>query len=287
MTAITFIEPDTVADVLEILSANSGAHIVAGGQILVEQLAARQIAPHTLISLRRVSRLCGLSNSIDGSVLIGSMTTHRVLAETNFLRGSHKLLSEAARQIAGPAIRNVATIGGSICCADARLDYPAVLTALDACVRIVGPAGERTLSILDFYAQKGIRDDELLVEVRLPPSPAHSLTLYERVARCEQDMPIFSVAIHASMKRDLCCAVAIAVGSCGPAPVRLTSVERRLRDTSLNENDIADACVSVAEHLNVHDDVRATATYRRMLAPRVVARALRTIAKSIETDHLG
>ncbi|MGE4661029.1 MAG: FAD binding domain-containing protein, partial [Arenicellales bacterium] len=213
MTDITFIEPDTVPDVLEILSHNSGAHIVAGGQFLVEQLVAHKIVPHTLISLRRVSRLCGFTHSSDGSVLIGAMTTHRAIAETDCLRGSHRLLSEAARQIAGPAIRNVATIGGSICCADASLDYPAVLATLDACVRIVGPAGERTLPILDFYAQKGIRDEELLVEVQLPPSPTHSLALYERVVRCEQDVPILSVALHISMKRNVCCAAAIGLGS--------------------------------------------------------------------------
>lgn len=286
MRMVSFFEPDSVAEVMRILAAEPEARVVAGGQTLVEQLNARRISPRVLISLRRIADLKGLRRTADGTVVIGAMATHRAIVEADCLVGGHTLLAMAARQIASPAVRNVATIGGSVCRVDPNLDYPAVLLALDASMCIAAPGGERETQIADFYAHngdRGLRPDELLLQIKLPSQPARSLAIYERVTRCAQDMPIISAALIVTMDGSVCREVRIGVGSCGPAPLRLRQAEIRLEGTSLSDADITQACRLSDNEISPINDVRASAAYRRMLVPRLLERALRRCSAVLAT----
>ena len=76
------------------------------------------------------------------------------------------------------------------------------------------------------------------------------------------------------MRGDRCETLKVALGSCGPKPVRVGSAEQRLIGTSLSDSDISAACNLLREAASPTDDVRGTADYKMMLIPRLVSRAV-------------
>jgi carbon-monoxide dehydrogenase medium subunit len=108
-----YLEPDTLSEAIEILAEDDEARCFAGGATLVAMMNAELVEPSTLIGLRRISELKGISQENE-HIRIGAMTSHAHFASAEQLLGNAFVVRDAARQIAHPAIRNMGTIGGSI-----------------------------------------------------------------------------------------------------------------------------------------------------------------------------
>jgi 4-hydroxybenzoyl-CoA reductase subunit beta len=118
----TFHAPRTVQQAAELLAsaAPGGAMLVAGGTDLLPNMKRRQQMPGTLIGLRRVAELRGVSNA-DG-MTIGAGVTLTELVRDVRVRTSYAGLWQAASQVATPHLRNMGTIGGNLCL-DTRCNY--------------------------------------------------------------------------------------------------------------------------------------------------------------------
>jgi CO/xanthine dehydrogenase FAD-binding subunit len=82
-----------------------------------------------------------------------------------------KALRDCLENIAGVQLRNVATIGGNICCPSRILDTSAPLTALDAQFELRNAQTSRWVSAARFYSgqeRTALKPQELLTRVRLP-----------------------------------------------------------------------------------------------------------------------
>jgi aerobic carbon-monoxide dehydrogenase medium subunit len=77
------------------------------------------------------------------------------------------------------------------------------------------------------------------------------------------------------MAGESCTGIAIAVGACGPKPVRLAEAEHELVGSALDDASLSAAGRLLAEAADPVDDVRASADYRRLVIPRLVRRAVR------------
>jgi CO/xanthine dehydrogenase FAD-binding subunit len=74
-------------------------------------------------------------------------------------------------QIAGPQLRNIATIGGNICYSESRLDASAPLVALDAQYELRSAQSSRWISASRFSSLPGppaLKPQELLTRIRVP-----------------------------------------------------------------------------------------------------------------------
>src|SRR6187549_2899163 len=140
----------SLADVHRLLAANPGAKLLAGGHSLIPLLKLRLAAPPALIDIGRLDELKGVTVA-DGTIRIGALTTHAALAASDELRRHCPLLSEAARQVGDPAVRNRGTIGGNVAHADPASDLPTALVALGASLEVVGARGRRTIPVADFF----------------------------------------------------------------------------------------------------------------------------------------
>ena len=93
------------------------ARLLAGGTDLVgviwENILPDEIKK--IISLKDVAPLTEISRQDDGSICIGSMVTLSEIASNDSIAGIFPALAEAAKNVASPQIRNVATIGGNVC----------------------------------------------------------------------------------------------------------------------------------------------------------------------------
>ena len=143
--------PSTVDEAVSLLAADEDARCLAGGATLVAMMNADLVMPSALVSLRHIEALRGIAADSGGGLRIGAMATHREVAGAAGLDGAHALISETARVIGHPAIRNMGTIGGSIGHGDPQADYPGALVALDAAVELRGGgrgAGRRSAGFL-------------------------------------------------------------------------------------------------------------------------------------------
>ncbi len=275
MTAAAFHRPACLDDVLALLAADEDARPLAGGQTLVPMLNLDLLAPTAIVSLADVADLRGITAHIDGSVRIGAMETHARIAASAAFAGGQTIVPQAAGQIASPAIRNFGTIGGACAHGDPVSDWPVALVAADASIEIAGPGGRRLVAAADFFLDfltTALEPGELVTAVIVPPLPGRGIHL--RFSRVDSDYATVIVACAADIGGGVCCFVRLAVGACGPAPVRVAAAEELLTGRALEPALVAEAGRMLADAVDPLDDVRGSAAYRRRILPGLVARAL-------------
>ena len=151
-----FREPSMVEEALSLLVEFKGGAIpLAGGTDLIPIMKYGLETPSTVVGLKRVSDLRGISLN-SGSVHIGAMTLLVDLLSSRTLLDNFPGLIQAVKALAAPPIWNVATIGGNICQNSRclyynqsktwRLERPACLKAKgDVCHAV--PGGSKCFSV--------------------------------------------------------------------------------------------------------------------------------------------
>jgi carbon-monoxide dehydrogenase medium subunit len=150
-----------------------GARLLAGGQSLGPMLNLRLVRPAMLVSIAHLPELGAVSESAD-AVTIGAGVTHAAIADgrTPDING---ILARIAQGIAYRAVRNLGTIGGSLCHADPAADWLTTLTALGASILTWSEAGGRSIPLAQFATgafRTALAPAEIVQAVRIPrPSP--------------------------------------------------------------------------------------------------------------------
>ena len=181
---IGYARPASLAEALELLAANEGARILAGGQTLVNVMKARAASPEAVVDLAALEDLRGIELGIDGSLDIGAMTTISDLVESPEAR-ARPIIGEVAAQIADVQVRNRGTIGGNICANDPTNHLPPLLVALDATMTIASAGGERTVGADDFFLgvyMTAAGPGEILDQRAHPSGPPRRLRVRSRSA---------------------------------------------------------------------------------------------------------
>ena len=119
--------PTTVREAAELLTAPSGAMLVAGGTDLLPNMKRRQQVPPTLIGLRRIAELRAIQSAasllgLRDGMTVGAGVTLTELVRNTRIRESYGALWQAAAQVATPHLRNMGTLGGNLCL-DTRCNY--------------------------------------------------------------------------------------------------------------------------------------------------------------------
>jgi aerobic carbon-monoxide dehydrogenase medium subunit len=246
---------------------------------LVAMMNAGLVEPAALVSLTRIPELSGIRRAADGSIMVGAATCHSAVAADVAFAGTATVLAHAASQIAGVAVRNMGTIGGAAAHADPGLDFPPALFAVDARVQLAAKSRRRALPIRDFFVDwytTALEPGEIVSGFEIPkPKPGSGL--YLKHARVAGDFAIASIAFSLSDDGE----ARVAVGSCGPTPLASTEADRLL-SKSLSADTVRRAGEILAALANPVDDVRGTAEYRKLLIPRMLARAVREITSARE-----
>jgi carbon-monoxide dehydrogenase medium subunit len=166
--------PASLAEAAATLARGSGdARLLAGGQSLGPMLNLRLVRPATLVAIAHLPELGAVAESAD-AVTIGAAVTHAAIADgrTPDIGG---ILACIAQGIAYRAVRNLGTIGGSLCHADPAADWLCTLTALGASVLTWSEAGGRSIALAQFVTgafRTALEPCEIVQAVRVPrPSP--------------------------------------------------------------------------------------------------------------------
>ncbi|MGH6988880.1 MAG: FAD binding domain-containing protein [Stellaceae bacterium] len=282
-----FFHPTNLPEALSLLSEHEGAQCLAGGATLVAMMNAGLVEPSALISLTGLSELAGIARLPDGSVRIGAMTRHAETARSTIFHAGQRVLSEAAGKIANPPVRNMGTIGGSLAFADPAADYLPALACLDAMIEVAGRDGARTLAIADFvldWYATALGPEDIITGIVVPPSPAGSVGVFEKLERTAGDFAIASVALVLAVEEGVCRVARIAIGGCAPAPIRRREAEALIEGTRFEAAAVRAAGGILAEAADPVDDVRASADYRRRVIPRLLAKTVARARAALGAD---
>ena len=243
--------------------------ILAGGQSLMPMLNMRLAQPRALIDVARAQDLAQ-ARIDDGMLRIGAAVTQATVQRRTRLAQEVPLLVQAFPHIGHYQTRNRGTVCGSIAHADPSAELPLCLAVLGGQIALRSASGRRTLAPAQFFQgplTTARRPDELVEDVRFPlarPGERHGFT---EVAMRHGDFAIVSVAAMVSAEE-----IRLGVGGVASIPwVR--------RWPRLGDNDLDDALNQLAWELEAHDDVHASAAYRRHL--------VRTLGKRLVVELQG
>ncbi len=270
-----FLRPGTLDEALQTL-AHTHATILSGGTDLFPVFTGSQLKG-PILDISALPELKGI-HAFPDYFQIGARTTWTELLAAPLPRGFDGLRA-AAREIGSIQIQNQATIAGNICNASPAADGVAALLALDAELTLASHEGTRSLALADFVSgnrKTARRPDEILTSIRIPRRWENAASSFLKLG-ARRYLVISIVMVAANLLVDSEHRIreaSICVGSCSPAAMRLTELERSLArvhaDSSLLELVTADHF----SQLSPIDDIRATATYRQDAAQTLVRRAL-------------
>ncbi len=245
--------------------------VLAGGTDLLLDLEGERADPRAVVSLRKLPW-----RTLDwnlGALTVGSTLSLRALETDPELPNRLPALHDAVRAIGGIALRNRATVGGNLGRSAPASDLIPVLLVLDAEVDLVGPDGERRMSVDRFVLgsrRTALGRAELIRSIRIPEARP-SAYLWQRV-RPANDISQVAVAVafspaHRSWR--------VALGGVPPRPTRVPEAEAALAGARPSASALADAGARLARHEALVTDRRATDEYRRTVASVLFARAVR------------
>lgn len=279
MPTFDYQAPATVEEALGLLAAGGEVRALAGGTALLLLMKQGLYWPDRLVHLGRIAALREV-RADDGGLWIGATATHRAVELSPLVRERCPLLAEAASQIACARIRNVATVGGSLCQGDPGADTAPVLAALDATAEIHGPAGTRSVPVADFARglyETVLAPDEVLVGVRVPclgeRTGGHYVKLTRRRA---MDRAIVGAAALVTLEPDdgRCEDVRLVLGGAGPRPIRAVEAEALLRGRAPTAARLGEVARAVSAAVAPTSDLVCSAAYKRHVAGVAAARAV-------------
>lgn len=222
-------------------------YVIAGGTEMVPALRIGALSPIGLVDINRNSEMRVLVQS-DSFLELGATLTHREIIESELVQKIVPVLSKTCFRVGNARVRSTGTIGGNISFAEPRSDLGTVLCALGASVVLMGPAGERVLTISQFILgafETAIGEGEVLAKVRIPlPAPDIQYWKYTFGER-----PVVGIAFE--RKADELFAV---VGAATDVP---TSISFRFDQLLVMEQWVSE--------LEIGSDLAGSADYKRRL----------------------
>lgn len=113
MRAFEYASPTTPAQALKLLIPESAP--LAGGSDLFGLMKDGVENPARLVNLKDLRDLKGIRWDPKTGLRIGALTTLDEVASDPALKFDYSVLADAFGRVAGPQIRNVATVGGNLC----------------------------------------------------------------------------------------------------------------------------------------------------------------------------
>ena len=208
--AFDYEKPRDLSEAIRLLAQGNGVgKLMAGGQSLGPMLNLRLAQPQLVIDIRGIAELNEIGER-DGSLVLGSCTTHAAIEDGRVPDITRGLMREVAANIAYRAVRNRGTIGGSLCHADPAADWVSVLVLLSAVALVEGPAGRREIEAERFVSgafATVLADDEILVGLRIPKLSSHGRWGHYKFCRKPGEFAEAISAVLVDPERGLCRAV--------------------------------------------------------------------------------
>ncbi len=284
----------SLQDAVSLLAAvGEDGKLLAGGQSLIPLMKLRLSSPSHLVDINFIPRLNTISRK-DGELTIGAMARHAEIAASDVV-SSIPILHDCAAGIADVQVRNRGTIGGSVAEADPSGDWGATLLTLRARVHCLGPAGERSVPVTDFFLDAyttTLSPGEVVRAISIDVPDPKSGGAYIAFKRCASVYASASVAVQLAMHDTKTCRDAkIVLGCVGLTALRAPEAEKELEGKELTDQLIGRAADAAMQAADPQADMRGSVPYKRMLVGSLTRRAIDIAARrrrgeSVKGGHI-
>jgi xanthine dehydrogenase iron-sulfur cluster and FAD-binding subunit A len=285
----TYLQPTSLAETLDLLqSYKASARVIAGGTDILVELQRGVKPTQTLIDITAVRDLQYIRYE-RGWLSIGALTTHNDILRSLDCQRYALPLVQACAEVGAPQIRTRATIAGNLITASPANDTITPLMALNAEVVLVSRAGERGVSLHDFYLgvrRTRLEPDELLREIRIPALSTNQRGLFLKLGlRQAQAIAVINLAFVLTFEQDIISEARITLGCLAPTIVHAKTVEAYLKGKQLEDEICREAGSLAIQDVNPIDDIRATAEYRRATLTALVTHGLQRLANNQDAER--
>jgi carbon-monoxide dehydrogenase medium subunit len=273
--AFDYVRAGSLREALNVLAAADGTKVLAGGHSLLPMMRFRLAQPPRLLDVSDLPELRGISEQRRGA-RIGAGSTYRELLESELLRERFPIIAECTEGIGDLQVRTRGTIGGSLAHADPASDMPAVMLALDATFNLRSKRGRRSVRAREFFEgpfATVLAEDELLVDIVLPPLPRSAGTAYVSQDQAASGYALAGAAAVVGLSRRTVNHAVVALTGVGEIS-RLVPAAEQLVGTRGEPDAVGRVAAAAVEGIEVGGDIHAPAEYRRHLGTVVVRRAL-------------
>jgi carbon-monoxide dehydrogenase medium subunit len=278
MSAVRYEAPRSIEQAVNLLQANPGASILAGGTDLLIQYRAGLKQPTAFVDVKRIPELVGITIDETG-LRLGAATSAADICEHREVRRLWPGLVEAVHLIGSTQIQARGTVGGNLCNGSPAADTTCALIVNRAECVIAGPRGERRVPVEQFCIgphKTVLNRDELLVELCIPRPASRTADAYLRlIPRTEMDIAVAGAGVSLTLDAaQICTAARVAIGAVGPIELLVPDAADAVIGSRLDAAALARAAAAASAAARPIDDRRGTIVYRRKVVGVLTSRAL-------------
>lgn len=280
---------DSAEEAARVISSNPKSRLLGGGTLVMRAVNEGDQSFDTVVHLNdpRMQEL-----RIEGDrLVIGAGVTMRQLLASN----DAGFLHQAARLVGGPAVRNMATVGGNLFAHHPYGDVAVALLALDAEVTLAGSNDTQTLEAL-LNNRESLRTQSSGPSGAAPRAGGPSAVISSQIVtsiRCKRPsspddfrflkisrvkpkgISVMCIAAHLPNSSSAITGARVVWGAMAPTPVRSTAIEGVLEGKRLDESSVQAAMAVATDGLRPPQDALASSWYRSAVAPVHLGRMLR------------
>jgi CO/xanthine dehydrogenase FAD-binding subunit len=271
-----YLTPEDLPEALSILEKyGPAARVIAGGTDLVLALSEGRVpTAEAVVDITRIPALSQIKCDEEW-IEIGAGVTLSSLIRSRELAQAVPLLVEAARQIAGPQVRNLATLGGNVVNASPAADMIPPLLVLDARAQLAGPGNLQREAPLDQFVlgnrRVDLRPGEIVTAFRLAIPPRGMRHIFRKVQpRRSMAIAMLNLALLAWVEAGRIADIRLALGAVAPTAVRLKHIERSLVGLPIAGAGVGEIYAAVEADIAPISDFRASRQYRLRVARELV-----------------
>ncbi len=282
MPKFDYIRPTSLNEALELVNDSAYAsRLLAGGTDFMVHLHHHELGFDRVIDISLLPELKIVSRQGE-TICLGSGVTFAEAIENELLQQAVPFLVEACRQVGGPQIRNMGTLGGNVVNAAACADSLPVLVCLDAVAHLRSVGKERQVPLAEFIVkpnQTRLEQAEILTHFSFQAPPAGTKTTFIKLGRRNaQAISRLTMAVMGRVDAaGLIDFLHLAPGAATPQIIRFRQVEEQLLGQPPTEERLTAAGRQVAETMIGITGRRWSTKYKEPVIAVLAERALRRI----------
>ena len=272
----------SIKEAVNLLKEHPDARIISGGSDVLIKIREGKMAGTSLVSIRDIKEIQGVTLMDSGDIYIGAGTTFSHVTNDPVIREHISVLGEAVDQVGGPQVRNIGTSGGNVCNGAVSADSAPTLFSLNAMLRIADGEGGRTVPIDMFYLGPGKVDlhcGDVLTHIIIPGKEYQGYRGHYIKYSMRNAMDIATLSCSVVSKVDTAANiledVRITFGVAAPVPYRCKKTEEALKGMEIGEELYEKIKTLVREEINPRDSWRASKEFRLQIGGEIAARALK------------
>lgn len=275
--AFTYTAPESLDEALDLLAQyGDDAKPLSGGQSLMPLLNMRFAQPSVIVDLNGITALGSIARE-GGDLQVGAMVRQADFGRSPLVREHVPLAAATVPHIGHFVTRNRGTVGGSLAHADARAELPLALVALGGRARVASQrGGVREIAADELFVTHfttSLQADELLVSSAWPTAQPGWRFAFEEFAQRHGDYALAMVGVGVRMSDGHVAEARVAVSAVGDRPTCIAEAGRALIGRDVDREAAREAGAVTAAQIEPHDDMHASARYRRHLTAALVERA--------------